>query len=73
MHNNISALYTRHITSLPITRFYDIREPHNVAQQHECKKKKKKKKKKIEANCTTTSVLLLILLDQINQKVNYNY
>ena len=49
MHNNISALYTRHITSLPITRFYDIREPHNVAQQHQCniqKKKKKKKKKK---------------------------
>ena len=64
MHNNISALYTRHITSLPITRFYDIREPHNVAQQHQCKKKKKKKrkkKKKIEPNCTITSVPLLIL------------
>ena len=62
MHNNISALYTRHITSLPITRFYDIREPHNVAQQHQCniQKKKKKKKKKIEPNCTITSVLLLI-------------
>ena len=60
MHNNISALYTRHITSLPITRFYDIREPHNVAQQHQCNIQKKKKKKKIEPNCTITSVLLLI-------------
>ena len=46
MHNNISALYTRHITSLPTTRFYDIREPHNVAQQHQCNIQKKKKKKK---------------------------
>ena len=34
---------------------------------------KKKKKKKKEPNCTITSVLMLILLDQINQKVKYNY
>ena len=47
MHNNMSALYTRHITSLPRTRFHDTREPHNVAQQHECNIQKKKKKKKI--------------------------
>ena len=60
MHNNISALYIRHITSLPITRFYDIREPHNVAQQHQCNIQKKKKKKKKEPICTITSVLLLI-------------
>ena len=74
MHNNISALYIRHITSLSVTRFYDIREPHNVAQQHQCNVQKKNKKKKIEPNCTITSVLAIAhLLDQINQKANYNY
>ena len=74
MHNNISALYTRHITSLPITRFYDIRVPHNVAQQHQCNIQKKKKKKKKNRTYLHNNISAIAHpLDQINQKVNYNY
>ena len=71
MHNNLSALYTRHITSLSITRFYDIREPHNVAQQHQCNIQKKKKKNRTLLHKNISAIAHP--LDQINQKVNYNY
>ena len=69
-----SMHYIRHITSLPITRFYDIKNQHYcIITSMQYNKKKKKKKKKKEPNCTITSVLMLILLDQYQPKVKYNY
>ena len=71
MHNNISALYTRHITSLPITRFYDKSE--NLTQMLHNNISAIYKMEKIEPNCTIYISAIAHLLDQINQKVNYNY
>ena len=43
-HKNISATYTRHITSLPITRFNYIKEPTILHNNISAIYKKKKKK-----------------------------